>query len=230
MFGLFDKKDKEAEVAQPDYTEVANLRIGATLKSRITDLALAREMGETLIPESDETLVVNSVHELTLDDTTIYRYQTTSGVMVEIVAPQGVRPEDSEEVVLYTLFDHITFGSDQDVEDWLGEGFGHMGQPAFSVQPDVNDDAQVSYDRLIHGGSDNWTHPIFAEVREAWGDPFDRTKPIEKSTSEHYMMLFARDIKSIKSHEQLLLDFDESAGVIKIYIGVPVDLNDLDIT
>lgn len=232
MFGLFKKQENDVpERSEPEYPVVANLRIGATLNPSILDIALAKENGETVLLEKmPETLIINSVHSIDMEDAEIYRYLANSGEMVEITSHFGARPEDSEEVILYTLFDEIGFASDQDVEDWIAEDHGHMGQPVFSIFPDPETEDEVQYFRMIHAHSEHWAHPVPVDVNEVTGDPYDLETPTEEYQSEREMMLFGRDLTSINSHEQLLMDFDEARGVIRLYVGIPVKLNDLNIT
>lgn len=231
MFGLFKKESKEPSTIEADYRVVANLRIGATLTPQILNLALAKEEGEPfLFGEMDQTLVVNSAHHFKVDDVDVYRYLCNSGEMVEISVPPGTKPEESTEIILYHLFDNISFGSDADFEAWMSEGQGLMGEPHFRVEPESDHEKPVDFHRMLHPGSGEWSAPIVVEVTEHWGDPYDDTVKIEKEVAEHSLMLYARDINSINSHEQLLMDFDENSGVIKLYVGLPVTFTELDIT
>lgn len=231
MFGLFKKDKASDERPEPDYPVIANLRIGATLNPVILDIALAKENGESVLLEKmQETLIINGVHSIDLDGTKVYRYLTNSGEMLEITVPEGIRPEDSDDVILYTLFDQVGFACAEDVDDWIAEGQGHMGQPVFSIMPDPDSDEGIEYLRMIHEHSDHWAHPVELSVEEVWGNPYEPDQPVEKAWSDRKLMLFGRDLPSINAHEQLLMDLDEQKGVINLYVGIPVKLKDLNIT
>lgn len=232
MFGLFKKgKEETPERQEPDYPVVANLRIGATLNPMLLDLSLAQENGEvTLLEKMQETLIINGVQVIELEDIKVCRYMTNSDEMVEVTVPVGTRPEDSDEVFLYTLFDQVGFACEQDMDDWLAEGEGHMGQPVFSIVPDDGSDDAIDFGRMINAHSEHWSHPVELEVQEFWGNPYEQDTPIETNWSERKMMLFARDLESINSHLQLLMELDEQRGTVNLYVGIPVKLKDLNIT